>query len=129
MKLPILKKVVIKCDLKDKDNVNVGWEDEIVIDPTIFDDILLEACTQAVEKRKNEPGFCLGMTLECYDKKNSKDPNAHYCYNTYFVMINASMHQKAEMLRSNFMKLYKVDLKVESLKGEDGNELSDKPVI
>lgn len=128
MKPPTLKKIIVKCDLKDKNNINIGWNDEITVDPTIFDDVLLEACTRAVEKRKSLPGFSLGMTIECYDKRHIKDPSAHYCYNTYFVMINASMHKKAEALRSNFVKLYDVDLKIESLKGEDGNIPSNKPI-
>ena len=128
MKPPVLKKIVVKCDLKTKDNINVGWDDEIAIDPTIFDDVLLEAATRAVEKRKDEPGFCLGMTLECFDKKLVGNPDDHYCYNTYFVMINASMHKKAEALRSNFINLFKVDLKIESLRGENGNNTTSKSI-
>ena len=113
MKSLTLKKVVIKCaDF---------WMDEIEIDSEIFDDVYIEAATRAVEKRKDLPGFKITIILECWEKRDFKNPNKHFCYNTYRVLINAGLYDKAEILRLNFMKLHGVDIQKESLKGENGN--------
>ncbi len=55
--------------------------------------------------------------MECWEKKDIKKPDKHFCYNTYFILVNASLHNKAEVLRVNFMKLHKIDLQKESLRG------------
>ena len=113
MKSSTLKKVVIKCaDF---------WMDEIEIDSEIFDDVYIEAATRAVEKRKNLPGFKITIILECWEKRDFKNPNKHFCYNTYHVFINAGMYDKAEVLRMNFIKIHGIDLQKESLKGENGD--------
>lgn len=115
MKLSKIKKIVVKAaDF---------WMDEIEIDCDIFDDVYLEASTRAVEKRRNLPGFLLSATLECWEKKDFNNTNKHFCYNTYFVLVNAGMHKKSEIFRDNFTRMYGVDLQKESLKGnnDDGN--------
>jgi hypothetical protein len=111
MKSSAIKKIVVKCaDF---------WTDEFDIDSETFDDVYVEAATRAIEKRKNLPGFKVTVILETWEKKDVKKPNKHYCYNTYRVLINAGMHEKAEMLRLNFMTMHGIDLQKESLKGED----------
>ncbi len=114
MKLPALKKVVVKC--------SDFWKDEFEIDPEIFDDVYAEAATRAVEKRKNLPGFKVVVILECWEKKDLKIPEKHFCYNTYRILVNAGLYEKAEIFRSNFLKAYNIDLQKESLKGEDEDD-------
>ena len=113
MKASTLKKVVVKC--------SDFWMDEFEIDSEIFDDVYVEAATRAIEKRKDLPGFKVTVIIECWEKKDFKKPEKHFCYNTYRILINAGLHGKAEMLRINFMKMHGIDLQKESLKGENGN--------
>jgi hypothetical protein len=108
MKAPALKIVAVKC--------STFWNDEFEIDPNIFDDIYLEAATRAIEKRKDLPGFKVAVMIECWEKKHVDNSNKHICYNTYFILINSGLHNKAEMLRLNFFKEHKIDLQKESLK-------------
>ena len=111
MKSTDTKKIVVKCaDF---------WMDEYEIDSELFDDVYVEAATRAVEKRMKMPNFMVAVIIECWEKKDFKKSDKHYCYNTYRVLINAGMHNKAEILRSNFMKLHGIDLQKESLKGEN----------
>ena len=120
MKSSTLKKVVVKC-------ANF-WMDEFEVDSELFDDIYVEAATRAIEKRKDLSEFKVTVIIETWEKKDFKRPNRHFCYNTYRVLINAAMHEKAEILRMNFMKLNGIDLQKESLKGEndiDGNNFTD----
>ena len=115
MKSPALKKVIVMC--------SDFWIDEIEIDPEMFDDIYVEAATRAVEKRKGLPGFKITVVLETWEKKDFKKPEKHFCYNTYFILINAGMYAEAEMLRLNFWRVRGIDLQKESLKGD--NEPTD----
>ena len=117
MKSSRIKKIVIKCaDF---------WMDEHEVDSEIFDDVYAEAATRAVEKRKDVEGFKLTPVLECWEKKDFKKPNKHFCYNSYRILINAGLHGKAEMMRFNFLKIHGIDLQVESLKGEEDNGKPD----
>src|SRR3972149_982946 len=97
MKPSTIKKIVVKC-------ANF-WMDEYPIDPEIFDDVYVEAATRAIEKRKDLPGLKVAVVIECWEKKDFKRPEKHYCYNTYRVLINAGMYNKAEILRQNFLKM------------------------
>jgi hypothetical protein len=112
-KTSTLKTVVVKC--------SNFWMDEFDIDSDSFDDIYVEAATRAIEKRKDTPGFKVTVILECWEKKDFKKPEKHFCYNTYRVLINAGLHEKAEILRLNFMRMHGIDLQKESLRGENGN--------
>ncbi len=112
MKSSKIKKIVVKC--------GDFWMDEHSIDSEIFDDVYVEAATRAVEKRQNLPGFKVGVIIECWEKKDFTKPQKHICYNTYRVLINAGLHDKAEMMRHNFLKMYGTDLRNESLKGDNG---------
>ena len=105
-----LKKVVVKC---------LDWTEEFSIDPEIFDDVYVEAATRALEKRKDGEKFLVTVVMECYLKSDAKKTNKHFVYNTYFVLINAGLHFKAEMMRLNFIKSHGIDLRKESLKGDD----------
>ena len=132
MKSPALKKIIVKCSFTGGEY----WMDEHEIDPEIFDDVYVEAATRSIEKRRDLPDFRVAVILECWEKKDFKRPEKHFCYNTYRVLINAAMHEKAEMLRFNFLQLQGIDLQKESLKGEnDGNTNtptitdSDKPKL
>jgi len=107
-----LKTVVVKC---------LDWEEVFDIDSSIFDDIYMEAATRALEKRKDGEKFLVTVIMECYQKRDEKKPDKHFVYNTYFVLINAGLHQKAEIMRFNFMKTHGVDLRKESLKGDEKN--------
>ncbi len=111
MKSSKIKKIVVKC--------SNFWMDEFEIDSEIFDDVYVEAATRAVEKRQAIPGFKVGVIIECWEKKDFTKPLKHICYNTYRVLINAGLHGKAEMMRTNFIKLYGTDLRNESLKGDN----------
>ena len=113
MKSSKIKKIVVKC--------SNFWMDEFEIDSEIFDDVYVEAATRAVEKRQAIPGFKVGVIIECWEKKDFKKPEKHFCYNTYRVLINAGLHEKAEILRLNFMRMHGIDLQKESLRGENGN--------
>lgn len=112
MKSTTIKKIVVKC--------SNFWMDEFEIDSEIFDEVYVEAATRSIEKRKDLEGFKVAVIIECWEKKDFKKPDKHYCYNTYRIFINAGLHNKAEILRLNFMKLNKIDLRAESLKGENG---------
>ena len=117
MKLPSLKKIVVKCaDF---------WKDEFEIDSVLFEDVYVEAATRSIEKRKDLPGFKVTIIIETWEKKDLKRPEKHFCYNTYLILINAGLHDKAEMLRLNFMRMHGIDLQKEHLKG-DNNGITDE---
>ena len=120
MKSSTLKKIVVKCaDF---------WMDEYEVDSEIFDDVYVEAATRAIESRKSQPGFKVTVILETWEKRDFKKPEKHFCYNTYRILINAAMHEKAEMLRLNFLRMHGIDLQKESLKGENnGLPTDNKP--
>lgn len=114
MKSQSIKKIVVKCaDF---------WTDEFEIDSEVFDDVYAEAATRSVERRKDLPGFKVTVVIECWEKKDLKNPEKHFCYNTYRILINAGLHEKAEIFRNNFMKASNIDLQKENLKGEDEND-------
>ena len=107
-----IKRIVVKC-------ANF-WMDELEIDSEIFDDVYLEAATRAIEnKKKSLEKFDITVFLECWEKKDFAKPNKHFCYNTYYVLINSGMHENAEIFRSNCIKINKIDLRLENLKGDN----------
>jgi len=115
MKSSEIKKIVVKC---------LNWKEQFEINASIFDDVYMEAATRAIEKKLGQPDFKLAIVMECSEKVGNK-LNVPVVLNSYFVLVNAGCHRKAELLRMNFMKKHGVDLKLESMRGEDGN--SDKP--
>ena len=114
-----LRKVIVKC---------LDWTEEFDIDPNIFDDIYVEAATRALEKRKDGEKFLVTVVMETFLKVDTNKPQKHYVYNTYFVLINAGLHFKAEMMRLNFLKSHGIDLRKESLKGDDNGTESDNTI-
>jgi hypothetical protein len=105
-----IKTIVVKC---------LDWKQEVKVDADIFDDVYMEAATRVIESNRSKPNFSVSIVMECYEKKHNKDPNLHFVYNTYFVLINAAMYEKAEILRLNFIKLHGIDLKKQSLKEDE----------
>lgn len=114
-----LKKVIVKC---------LDWTEEFSIDPEIFDDVYMEAATRALEKRKDGEKFLVTVVMECYIKSDVKKSSKHFVYNTYFVLVNAGLHFKSEMMRLNFLKSHGIDLRKESLKGGDNGTESIEPI-
>ena len=110
MKVSSLKKIVVKC---------LDWKEEVGVDSDIFDDVYMEAATRAVEKNRNTPNFSVAIVMECYEKKHEKDPYQHFIYNTYFVLVNSGMYEKAEILRLNFLKIHGIDIRKQSLHGNE----------
>jgi hypothetical protein len=114
MKPSKLKKIVVKC---------LNWTDMVEIDGDIFDDVYMEAATRVVEKNRNTPDFSVSIVMMCYEKKDEKNSDKHICYNTYYVLVNAALYEKAELLRLNFLKTYAIDIQKQSLHGtEPGTE-------
>jgi len=120
MKAAKLRKIVVKC---------LNWTDEIEVDANLFDDVYMEAATRVIEKNRDTPDFTVAIIMVCYDKKDEKNINKHICYNTYFVLVNAALYEKAELLRLNFLKATKIDIQKQSLHGEgpDTNNSGTKP--
>ncbi len=117
MKSSTIKKVVVECKLKD--SLDTG---EFNIDSDIFDDIYLEAATRFVERYINQKHVKIAPILSTYEKIDVKNFNKHYCYNSYFVIVNAGFHKKAENMRKNFLAASGMDLQKEKLKSyPDGN--------
>jgi hypothetical protein len=114
MKTSRIKKVVVKGS---------SWEDCLDIDSDIHDDFLLEAATRALESRRYDPELKVAAIVEVWEQRNEKNPDKHYCYNSYMVMVNASMYKQAEYLRSVYLNREKnpIDLKSLSLKEESSN--------
>ena len=105
-----VKNIVVKC---------LDWLEEVPIDSEVFDDVYMEAATRSIEKKKDESQFKVAVVMECWEKKDVKIPDKHFVYNTYFVLVNAGLHTKAEMLRINFMKLHQIDLQKENIRGDN----------
>lgn len=101
------KTIIVKC---------LNWKCAIDIDSEIFDDIYMEAATRIIEKNIDTPNFSVAIVMECYEKKDEKNIKKHYVYNTFFVLINAGLYEKAKMLKLNFFKEYGVDLEKQGLK-------------
>jgi hypothetical protein len=97
-----------------------GWDDCHEIDSENHDDFLLEAATRSLEKRKDDPDLQLTAIIEVWEKRNEKNINKHFAYNSYLVLVNASMHKQADYLRRVYLKRNKVDLHTTSLQ-QKGN--------
>jgi len=104
-----IKKVIVQ---------SLDWSEEIGVDDTIFDDVYMEAATRAIEKNKDTPNFSVAIIIKCH-KKGETDLNKHYCYNTYFVLVNAALYEKAELLRLNFLNAHGIDIQKQSLNGDE----------
>jgi len=112
MKSSRIKKVVVK---------GAGWDDFFEIDSEIHDDFLLEAATRALEKRKKDPGLQVSAVVHTWEKRNEKNPEKHFVYNSYLVMVNASMWRQAEYLRKVYLERNKIDLRSVNLQKVNKN--------
>lgn len=119
MKSSQVKTVVVECKLKDSLDVK-----EFDIDSEIFDDIYLEAATRFADQHVRKRNAKIAPILSAYEKKDEKDFNKHFCYNSYYVIINAGFHRKAEIMRKNFMTVAGIDLQKESLKSDGKSDNS-----
>jgi hypothetical protein len=116
MKLSKVKTIVVECKLKDSVDLK-----EYDVDTEIFDDIYLEAATRFAEQHIKKNNAKIAPILSTYEKKDIKNYNKHYCYNSYYVIINTGFHRKAEIMRKNFLVLAGIDLQKEEIKSKNGN--------
>mgnify|MGYP000926772352 CR=1 FL=1 len=107
MKKTNIKTIVVRLTV---DNVH-----EFDIDTDIFSDPYLEAGTRAVEKSKKRKHGIVKAITECWDKST---PKKQYLYNSYWLLVNASCYDKAELLREKFKAQTDCDLKEEPIHGK-----------
>lgn len=93
------------------------WYSVIQVENDIFDDGYIEACTRAIEIRVKQMAayedMLVNPAMMCkhMDKPTSKE---RYI-NTYKILLNAGMQQRANYLRSTFMKNVEIDLASEPM--------------
>lgn len=121
MKSSKIKTVVVECKLRDD-----VYTKQFDIDSEIFDDILLEASTRFAEQHVRKQNVKIAPILTAWEKKDAKNYDKYFCYNSYYIIINAGFHRKAEIMRKNFMTATGIDLKSEKLKTEQKNGKSGK---
>jgi hypothetical protein len=91
------------------------WVELITVDNDLFDDYVIEACTQALEKRIRDGMTKITPVIQVWEDVKNKKTKIHV-YNTYKLLINAGFHTKAELLRSFFLHETKIDLAKEPIK-------------
>lgn len=116
MKSSKVKTIVVECKLKDTVFVK-----EYNVDSDIFDDVYLEAATRFAEHHVKKQNAKIAPILTSYEKKDAKNYSKHFCYNSYYVIINAGFHKKAEIMRRNFLTVAGVDLQKENLKSNNNS--------
>lgn len=121
MKSSTVKTIVVECKLKDSLDTK-----EYEVDSELFDDIYMEAATRFVEQHVIKPNAKIPPILSTYIKKDVKNYDKHFCYNSYYLMVNAGFHKKAEIIRKNFMIVSNIDLKNESIKSSDNESTSNE---
>ena len=110
MKMSALKTVVVRLTA---DNTS-----EFEIDGESFNDEFMEAATRAVEKTKKNRGI-IHPVISCWYKNT---PDKVQMYNSYWVLINAGCHNKAEVLREKFKMQHNVDLSKEPVASRPKNK-------
>ena len=88
-----------------------NWNTIIKIDPANFDDIYIEACTQAVEQMAKKRQLNLSTAMFCMDL----DTNIITTCNSYKILINAGFHATAEHLRKILYKETNIDFSIEPI--------------
>ena len=106
-----MKKVVV---LLDKDRY------EVEIDESDFEDYRLEACTRVVERLFASGNFRISPFMFCEDvsDKKVKAKVRFGTYNSYKILINASLQKYAEKLRAIFLKENNIDLANEPIQSK-----------
>ena len=117
MKSSKIKTVVVECKLRDD-----VYTKQFDINSEIFDDILLEASTRFAEQHVKKQNIKISPILTAWEKKDAKNYEKHFCYNSYYIIINAGFHRKAEIMRKNFMAATGIDLKKEKIKTEQNGK-------
>ena len=92
---------------------SAGWEKIVHVDSTIFDDVYVEACTQAIESNFKSNNMLVAPFIEA-SIKNGKQI---YIFNAYKILANAGYHIFAENLRLNVKQNMRVDLRNEPIRG------------
>jgi hypothetical protein len=89
---------------------------EYIVDSDLFTDPYLEAITRAIERGTKNTGILVGIRpiATCWE---TKKPKKQHSYNSYWSMINAGQHIKAERLREKFKSQYDLDLAKEPIGG------------
>ena len=115
----------VKKTKKTKDYITIksaDWQESIELNESFDDsgDVMLEACTRILEQNiKQKEKHTVGPVMEVVLHKSNK---MKMCvYNTYKVLINASMHKHADVLRTIFIKNHKIDLNEEPLKSKSSH--------
>lgn len=117
MKSSKIKTVVVECKLRDD-----VFTKQFDINSEIFDDVLLEAATRFAEQHVKKQNVKIAPILTAWEKKDTKNYEKYFCYNTYYIIINAGFHKKAEIMRKNFMAATGIDLKQEKLRTEQNGK-------
>ena len=90
---------------------------QIDIDTDIFDDPHLEAATRAVEQCKIKKYGIVRPVTKCWEKKDEKNIKKHHLINSFWLLVNAGLYSKAELLREKFQQQTEVDLSKEPIRG------------
>lgn len=104
------KKKLVKFEVS-----SANWMINVNVDPEIFDDTYVEACTQAIEikvKNMDQDDFLVNPVIFCKQIKPSSEPKY---INTYKILINAGMPKRAEHLRKIFQVSTDIDLATEPI--------------
>lgn len=77
-----------------------------------FDDPFVEACTRCIEiKKDEEDAFNVNPVMICTCIETKKEKTI----NTYKILQNAGLGEKAEFLRHKFLQLSEIDLSKEPM--------------
>ena len=92
-----------------------NWKSKVSVNADIFDDIYVEACTQAIEDKLKhidaDTDFLVNPVMMC----QLETEKSSHVINTYKILINAGHYAKAEVLRSCFKENSDVDLATEPI--------------
>ena len=96
-----------------------NWHKVINLDENLFENVFVEACTQAIELKSSETkkgeDLLVNAVMYCTDLFSKKKSDQDKVINTYKILINAGKHDRAEMLRKIFIERMKVDLRDEPI--------------
>lgn len=96
---------------------SANWSMVVSVKEEVFDDPHIEACTRCIEEKikklKSDENFIVNpiMIVKSLKRKNSKEK----IVNTYKVLLNAGLPNRAELLRKVFYDTTDVDLAIEPL--------------
>ena len=110
MKTSKIKSTIIECKMKDS-----LVKKEFNIDSDVFDDVQMEAATRFAEQHILNKCSKIPPILTAYIKEDSEDYDKHISYNSYYIIIFAGFHRKAEIMRKNFLSISNIDLQKEPI--------------